>query len=207
MIWLLRHGRTPANAKGLLLGRNDPVLDEQGLQQAEALAAALSKRDVAPERVVSSPLLRCHMTASIVADALGIPVDVDERWIELDYGEMDGVAVSSLTPEMLANWQGDPNWAPAGGESLAHLGQRVRDALEDLEAEARAAAPEGQPQGLPDMVVVSHVSPIKAAVAWALGVGDEIASRLFLRPASITRISLARNQRCLVSYNITDHLP
>ncbi|MBT4677856.1 MAG: hypothetical protein HOB67_08430, partial [Acidimicrobiaceae bacterium] len=52
MLFVLRHGRTAANAAGLLLGRLDPDLDELGVRQAAAAAAALSTVD----RVVSSPL-------------------------------------------------------------------------------------------------------------------------------------------------------
>jgi probable phosphoglycerate mutase len=73
---LVRHGRTAANASGLLLGRADPPLDEVGVAQAAGVAAEL--RDV--YRVVTSPLARTRATA----EALGVPVSVDERWLELD---------------------------------------------------------------------------------------------------------------------------
>ena len=51
------------------------------------------------------------------------------------------------------------------------------------------------------MVVVSHVSPIKAAIAWALGVGDEVGWRLFVRVASITRIAIGPGGPTLHSFN------
>jgi hypothetical protein len=53
---------------------------------------------------------------------------------------------------------------------------------------------------------VTHVSPIKAAVAWALGVGDEVAWRLFVAPASITRIAVSGARRSLHSFNEIAHL-
>ena len=59
MLFVVRHGRTAANASGLLLGRLDPDLDELGVRQAAAAAAALGTVD----RVVSSPLLRTRRTA------------------------------------------------------------------------------------------------------------------------------------------------
>ena len=55
-----------------------------------------------------------------------MPVDVDERWIELDYGELDGVPLAEVPPATWAAWRADLAWAPEGGESLAALGVRVR---------------------------------------------------------------------------------
>ncbi len=189
MLIVVRHGRTEANASGLLLGqRLDPGLDDLGHRQATALAAVLP----AGARVVCSPLRRTRETAA----ALGRPVEVDDRWIELDYGDLDGVALRDVPTDVWAAWRADPSLAPGGGESLADLGTRVRSACADL-VEAAAEA---------DVVVVTHVSPVKAALGWALGVGDEVAWRAFVAPASITRISTAGEQPSLQAFNGCAHL-
>ena len=185
MLVLVRHGRTTANATGLLLGRADPPLDEHGVQQAAALAAVVA----GARRVVCSPLRRARETAA----ALGLPVEVDERWIELDYGDFDGRPISEVPADVWATWRADTGFAPPGGESLAARGVRVRAACEDLAEEAAEA----------DVVVVSHVSPIKAAVAWALGVGDELSWRLHVAPASVTRITVRAGYGVLTSFNWT----
>jgi broad specificity phosphatase PhoE len=197
---LVRHGRTAANASGLLLGRLDPELDAVGVAQADLVAAALSAgrgagedADAAAVRIISSPLLRALQTA----ERLGAPVEIDDRWIELDYGTYDGVPLADIPVEAWSTWRKDPTFAPPGGESLVDLGHRVRAALDDLAEVARDR----------DVIVVSHVSPIKAAVAWALGVGDEVAWRLFLAPASITRISMSDRGPSLHAFNVTTHLP
>jgi alpha-ribazole phosphatase len=195
VILLLRHGRTAANAKGLLLGRLDVDLDEEGCRQAEALAATVQATTTDVRRVVSSPLQRCRTTAEVVAAAVGVPVTVDERWIELDYGDLDGSPVTSVPAETWAAWQGDTSWAPPGGESLADLGRRVRPACAEL------VEPGGG-----DVLVVSHVSPIKAAVAWALDAGDDLAWRLHVAPASISRIGFRGAHRVLHSFNEIAHL-
>jgi len=200
MIVLLRHGRTEANARGLLLGRADPELDEVGRGQAQA-AAEVVAATASVSRIVSSPLARCRATADVVAGVLGadgpVDVEIDERWIELDYGELDGTPLSEVPPAAWSAWHGDVDWAPPGGESHATLGKRVRAACDEL-----AAAPTGSG----DVLVVSHVSPIKAAVAWALAVGDEVAWHLFLAPASITRIAPRGTRHSLQSFNETAHL-
>lgn len=192
MIWLLRHGRTEANARGLLLGRADPALDDVGREQALLAARALT--DSEATRIVTSPLRRCRETAGVVGETLGLPVTVDERWIELDYGDLDQTPVSSLPPATWAAWMGDVEWTPPGGESIAALGERVRSACDELLA-ADAAT-----------VVVSHVSPVKAAVAWALGAGDEIAWRMFVAPASISVVATGRGRPSLHAFNDVSHL-
>jgi len=187
---LVRHGRTDANAAGLLLGRADPPLDDLGRAQAARIAEAMAEVEIV--RVVTSPLQRARDTAA----ALGRPVTVDERWIELDYGEFDGVVARDVAADVWTEWRADPTFRPPGGESLADLGGRVRAACEELREEALAA----------DVVVVSHVSPIKAAVGWAIASGDDLAWRLHLDVASITRIRIGANGPVLHRFNDVSHL-
>lgn len=196
MLTLVRHGRTEANASGLLLGRLDPPLDAEGRVQAELVAASLVARGDAIARVVTSPLARTRATAQVIAASVNAEVEVDERWIELDYGELDGVPLADVPRRTWQDWQADTSWCPPGGESLVALGERVWAALADLEAEAAHD----------DIVVVSHVSPIKSAVAWALGVDDSIAWRMFLAPASITRIAVGGRAPSLHVFNDVSHL-
>lgn len=184
LITLLRHGRTEANAAGLLQGRIDNPLDDEGRRQAAAAAHALGPVD----EVVSSPLRRATETAS----AFGRSFAIDERWTELDYGEWDGQPVRDIPSDVWERWRSDLTLRPPGGETLLELGARVRAALEDL---ARGRSGE-------HVVVVSHVSPIKAAAAWALGVGDEVGWRTHLTTGSYSQICVRGPHRALVSFNV-----
>ncbi len=178
MLVLVRHGEATANAAGVLLGRADVPLTPRGREQAAALGPRLGP----VARLVSSPLRRALDTAAALA--LPLPVEVDERWVEVDYGEHEGRPLGDVSAEVWLRWREDAAYRPAGGESLAEVGARVREACEELlgrpGAPARSAAA--------DVVVVSHVSPIKAAVAWALGADDGLAWRLHLSTGSVTRI-------------------
>jgi broad specificity phosphatase PhoE len=185
---LVRHGRTAANAAGLLIGRLDLPLDEVGVEQAAALAKAVGPVD----RVITSPLMRTRQTA----EPFGVPAEVDDRWIELDYGALDGHPVGEVAAEVWDRWRDDLHFIPAGGESLASLSERVVEALEDI-------LPAAIDQ---DIVVVSHVSPIKAAVAWVLGTGVESSWRSHLDQASISRIGVTKRGAILRSFNETGHL-
>ena len=183
MIIVVRHGRTVSNASGLLLGRADPPLDELGEAQAAALAASIPGVDV----VVCSPLARTRQTAA----AFGVEPVIDERLIELDYGEWDGRPLAEVTAEEWNEWRASIDFAPPGGESHASLGRRVREACEEWSDRARTE----------QVVFVTHVSPIKACVGWALGVGDAVTWRMFVAPGSITRIAVGPAGPSLHGFN------
>ncbi len=105
MLIVVRHGQTNANARGVLLGHADPALDEVGIEQAKAVALKLSNLS-ADARIVSSPLLRTRETAAIIAGHDNI--DVDPRWIELKYGELEGTPVDDVSEETWRRWRNDP---------------------------------------------------------------------------------------------------
>lgn len=177
MLIVVRHGRTATNAAARLLGRADPPLDEVGVAQAAAVAGRLADLGVA--RVVSSPLLRARETAAAIAHAAGVEVELDDRWIEVDYGVLDGMPLADVPRDLWVRWREEPEFAPDEGESLASVARRVTLACDDLWAQA-AEAP---------VVVVSHVSPVKAAAGWALGLGHEVTWRTFVAPGAIMRIA------------------
>ena len=190
MLILARHGRTVVNAAGRLQGRANPPLDATGIAQAQALAAVVP----AGAGFVSSPLRRAQQTAVILAG--GRPVEADDRWVELDYGEWDGLPLDGVPAEEWARWRSDPSYRPPNGETLEECGLRVRAACSELSDRVRTE----------DVVVVSHVSPIKAAVAWALGVGDETSWRMFLGVASVCRVAVTGRGASLRSFNELGHL-
>lgn len=191
MLILVRHGRTGVNAGARLQGHMDAALDELGEQQARATGEHIRAR-FPGARVVTSPLLRAVDTAMSIRDS----AVNDERFIELDYGEWDGLELSSVHRDEWQEWRRNPHFRPPGGETLVELDQRVRPALEELATEARTE----------DIVIVSHVSPIKSAVTWALGTGPESTWRMSLDRASICTIAIGPNGPALVSFNETGHL-
>jgi probable phosphoglycerate mutase len=192
MLILVRHGQSTGNADGLLLGRIDAPLTEPGLLQARSLGPVLD----GVSRVISSPLSRARDTAEALGT--GLPVEIDDRWVEVDYGEFDGRPLGSVPDEVWTRWRSDPDYRPPGGESLRDAGKRVRAACEDLFATDGAGA-----RGRGSVVVVSHVSPIKLATCWALGLDDGGSWRLYLATASITRISWGTGVPVLNTFNET----
>ena len=188
MLFLVRHGRTLVNAENRLQGRIDHSLDEVGRRQSIEIAGALRNID----RVISSPLLRAIETAA----AFNQKIDVEPRFIELDYGDFDGLLQNEVPEEVWKNWRSDINYRPPNGESLAELNSRVCQVLNEIADESRER----------NVVVVSHVSPIKAAIAWAVGVEVSSSWRMLLDRGSISRIELSPQGPKLRGFNDTSHL-
>jgi len=208
-VLLVRHGRTAVNAQGRLSGRHDPDLDEVGRRQAAALGEEVAVASFgAPLTVVSSPLGRCVQTARALMAACDIDgggaegeVPTDRRFLEMDYGDWDGRPISEVPPDAWRQWRDDPSFCPPGGETLSSVSHRVAEGITHLAPTAVGGT----------LVVVSHVSPIKAGVTWALGVGDEVTWRMRLDNASICRLAVSCGsdgsvRGALRSFNETAHL-
>lgn len=190
---VIRHGRTEANASGLLLGRADPGLDDVGRQQAAGIGKALP----ACSLVVTSPLARCRETAELIAEHGRVDeLVIDERLVEIDYGALDLTPMRDVPSDLWRAWQSNTGFRPPDGETLEELRERVGDCLDELWPTAV----------VDEIAVVTHVSPIKAAVAWALGVSIAISWRCFVAQASITRIGSGIAGPSLHLFNDTRHL-
>ncbi|HEY1133322.1 MAG TPA: MSMEG_4193 family putative phosphomutase [Nocardioides sp.] len=186
---LQRHGRTTANAGGVLAGRLPGVrLDETGRQQAQDAAARLLA--VPLVGAVSSPQERCGETASYVVDALAaqgrtLAVEIDERLAECDYGDWQGRPLKELAGEDL--WkvvQRQPSAATfPGGESLRTMQRRAVDAVRERDAALEAAHGENAV-----WLAVTHGDIVKAVLADALGMHLDLFQRLHADPASLTII-------------------
>ncbi|AXK85756.1 probable phosphoglycerate mutase [Nocardia farcinica] len=175
---LLRHGQTELSVQRRYSGRGNPPLTELGREQAARAAKMLAaKGGIAA--VITSPLGRARQTAEAAAAALGVDVQTDDGLIETDFGEWEGLTfreAAERDPELHAAWLGDPSVPAPGGESFDQVRARVEAARRDL-----VALYPGR-----NLVVVSHVTPIKTLLQLALGVGPSLLYRLHLDLASLS---------------------
>jgi probable phosphomutase (TIGR03848 family) len=185
---LVRHGRTAANATGVLAGWTPGVhLDDKGREQVAATAARLSVVPLAA--VVSSPLERTVETAEAIL--LGREprpeLHLDEQVGECRYGDWTNQPLKTLAKHPL--WkvvQGHPSAAVfpgADGESLADMSARAVGAVRGWNARLTTG-----PKSDPTYAVVSHGDVIKAIVADALGMHLDQFQRIAIDPASVTVI-------------------
>jgi len=205
-VLLVRHGRTTANASGVLAGWIAGVgLDDTGREQAQALAARVAAANLPVSRIVSSPLQRCQETADLVAEraAPGIPVGLDDRLGECRYGAWTGRKLSELAKEDL--WrvvQDQPSGArfPDGedypGESMAGMQSRALEVVRQVDVEVRAAS------GADAIwVAVSHGDVIKAILADAAGAHLDQFQRIQVDPASVSVVRYTSRRPFLLRSN------
>jgi broad specificity phosphatase PhoE len=126
-VYLARHGRTAFNAEGRLRGLSDPPLDEVGIGEVARLADVLAAQH--PTVVVSSPLQRAVATAQAIGTAAGVPVTIDVRLSDRDYGPMTG-----RRRDEVERRYGSVDAAP-GVESMSALAKRAQQAFDELVAE------------------------------------------------------------------------
>jgi len=196
VIALIRHGQSTTNAEGLLVGRSDPHLTELGERQARALAPWL--KDVT--QVWVSPLARARETAELAMP--GRTAVVKDAFIELDYGTLEGQPAATMAG---GNWRALESAHDArfgDGESLAAVDERVRGELELLFEDESSLLHSSSEH----LAIVSHVSPIKSAVAWALGAPGSIAWRLRLENGSLTMIGARGHTPQLIRFNVVPAL-
>jgi probable phosphomutase (TIGR03848 family) len=184
---LVRHGRSTANAEGILAGWSPGVaLDDTGRAQATALAARLAALPLAA--VVSSPLQRCRETVQPLLDTRPeLPLHTDDRVGECHYGDWTGRKLGELADEPLwATVQRHPSAAVfpgEEGESMRGMQARAVDAIRDWNA--RIAAEHGEDALY---LVCSHGDIIKALAADALGLHLDLFQRIGTEPCSVTVI-------------------
>lgn len=195
---LLRHGQTEFSAERRFAGRGDIALTDTGLRQAAAAADRLTPRGI--DAIVTSPLQRARRTAEAVATATGAPLTVDDALAEADFGKWEGFTFGEAAqrwPEEMSAWLASADVAPPGGESLADVSTRVLAALDRL----LAAHPRAT------LLLVSHVTPIKAIARRALLAPAAAMFRIHLDVASLTEIDwFADGPVLLRSLNDTAHL-
>ena len=195
---LIRHGRTDANATGVLAGRSPGVaLDEVGRTSTQALAKRLEGVNIA--RVVSSPLERTRETAQILFQDRQ-DVEIDDRLLECDYGDWQGAKLSELAVNEL--WpivqQRPDEMIFPNGESMNNMSSRASTAAREWDA--KLTSEHG------DKVVwvaVSHGDIIKAICADAMGLPLRKFQSLLIEPASVSVIHYSESGSAVSKLNDT----
>jgi 2,3-bisphosphoglycerate-dependent phosphoglycerate mutase len=195
---LIRHGRTDANATGVLAGRTPGVvLDEIGRTSTVALSERLKGVNIA--QVVSSPLERTRETASLLFQD-SFDIALEDRLLECDYGDWQGAKLSELAVHEL--WpivqQRPDEMIFPNGESMNDMSARASAAAREWDA--KLTAEHG------DKVVwvaVSHGDIIKAICADAMGLPLRKFQSLLIEPASVSVIHYSETGSAVSKLNDT----
>lgn len=161
----IRHGQTEWNVAGRLQGRSDSPLTELGRQQVHAHLDWLA--ELRPDQIVASPLGRTRATARILADALGLPVEVEPRLAERCMGRFEGWTLNEVDASSAEEADariGDPwNYRAPGGENYDDMLARVEPLLGELTERA-----------VDRIILVSHGTLLRALLGSLLGLERRI---------------------------------
>ena len=202
-IWLVRHGETPWNVEGRVQGWEDIALNENGIAQAHALAkhvARLKEAGDTLDAVYSSDLKRAHLTASIVAQAIDLPLLVDAGIRERHFGVLQGLIFNEMEqhePEAYRIWRSrDPLLDMPQGESLGVFHNRVVGAINLL-----AAKHVGE-----RIMVVSHGGAMDIIWRHASQLSLQADRTAPLLNASLNRLSVTPDAWKILSWGEVEHL-
>ena len=183
---LLRHGETEQSLERRFSGRSDLPLTDKGKAQAQAAGERIAAvGDIAV--VVSSPLLRTKQTAHAVAKELGLDVHIDKDLREIDFGDWEGMTFGEAKRAggtAFDEWAGSDEIAPPGGESMAQCRERVERARHRLTTKYAGQR----------VLVVTHMTPIKALLGDALGSAAAV-RRINLDLCSLSRVDYVAGER------------
>ena len=207
---LIRHGRTHLTESKRISGRGgeNPGLSDLGRGDAHKAAKAVAEignsgpwAHLSPvSAIVSSPIQRTLDTAHILANELGLGVEVNENIAEISFGDWDGhtnAEVMSKWPDVFPEWQGSWTIAPPNGESLEVFDARVQAGRRAILAEHAGKT----------VAVVSHVMPIRGFVKAGMDAGVAGYWRPQIAPCSITIIRFWGEQAAeIIALNATSHL-
>jgi len=195
----VRHGQTDWNVQGRIQGQLDIALNEQGLTQAQALAAALQGEDL--DHVVCSDLQRCRQTLAPLLAQRALPVQWHAGLRERSFGEFQGHTWAELgerEPEALQRWKSrDPDFSAPGGESLSVFSGRVLAVVREL-----AAGHAGR-----TLLLVTHGGVLDCLYRASLGLDLQAARSWRLGNAAINRLMVSGGRLHLVGWADEGHLP
>jgi probable phosphoglycerate mutase len=198
-LFLVRHGETDHNRRGLALGREDVPLNERGVWQARRTGEALAGEPLTA--VYSSPLRRARATAEQVASPHGLAVQVEERLIEMEIGEVEGFTFAEVRerhPGLLEAWMSEdgPGQPMPGGERLLDVDERAWSVVGDLAAR----------HGDETVAVVAHNFVILCVLTHALGLPLAGFRQLKHAPAAVAELEFRAESIRAVRLNDTQHL-
>lgn len=165
-LFVVRHGETDWNVKKILQGRADIPLNEKGKEQAKHTRELLKNTHI--DAVFSSPLKRARETAEIITEGRGLEIHNDDRLLERDFGEYEGVDKTTFAYADL--WAYEKNIQYKKAENIRDFFKRIYGFLDEI----KAKYPDGS------VMIVTHGGVTKIVRCYAEGMvpDDEIAAFL-----------------------------
>ncbi|MBM3707230.1 MAG: alpha-ribazole phosphatase [Actinobacteria bacterium] len=198
-LFLIRHGQTESNARGIYQGTMDTELTEEGMEQAKLAKEYLS--NVTFSNIYSSPKKRALDTAKIIAENTGLEIKIRKDLEEMNFGKWEGLKFEDINTQYkkdYQNWLADPFInPPPGGESFGELIARASEEINRIVAEN----PERS-----NVLVVTHGGLILALIVKWLKIPSECWRSLIQRQGAINVVVIDKGFPYISSINYTGHI-
>lgn len=133
-VYFVRHGETFWNVENRICGATDIALTERGHQQAIETGRLIREQGICFDLILSSPLVRAAETARHISEITGVPVRIEPRLTEQNFGKYESTARNGtefqLSKQHFADRYGS-------GESMLHLAQRIYNLLDEIREDHR----------------------------------------------------------------------
>jgi 2,3-bisphosphoglycerate-dependent phosphoglycerate mutase len=194
---LVRHGQIDANIESRWHGSTDGELTQQGREEARRVAAHLARTRPDVAAVYTSPLKRARDTATLIAEALGAPMEVAAGLAEYSIGVLENETFADLAGRhrFFEQAEADIAWSPPGGESISAVATRVVATWRDVARRHPAR----------EVALVSHGAAIATGLATLLDGDPRRWPSYRLRNTSVTEIVLEPSPK-LLAFDLIDHL-
>jgi 2,3-bisphosphoglycerate-dependent phosphoglycerate mutase len=193
---LMRHGQADNNVNRILVGRHiESHLTEYGKHQVLDTAKYLG--EISIDKVLVSPVVRTIETAEIVCEYLGLDYQIDERLYEIELGRLVGMNYEEIISKygnlfLEFYTENEAALTPYGVESFASIKQRIKNILDEI-AETYSDR---------NVLMISHLDPIKAAIAIILDLKPESLYKWQIRNASLTILKNDNKAYALTGVNV-----
>ncbi len=131
--YFARHGQTVWNVENKICGATDIALTEKGHEQAGELGRKIKEEEIRIDEIICSPLMRAADTARHISEITGIPMRVEPRLIEQNFGKYEGTPRDG---EEFRRAKACFATDYEGGESMIRFCQRIYNLLDDIRVES-----------------------------------------------------------------------
>lgn len=173
-VYFVRHGETLWNVENRICGRTDIPLTETGRAQAEETGRKILEEGIKADELVHSPLIRAAETARIISEITGIPMRMDERLIEQNFGKWEGSArdgsgfLKSKECFAISN---------DGGESTLRLAQRIYNLLDEVREQSEEKT----------VILVAHNGIVRMVESYFRDMSNTEYARFGVRNCAVVR--------------------
>ena len=130
--YFVRHGETFWNVENKICGATDIGLTQKGHAQAVETGEKLKELGLSFDEILCSPLSRALDTAKHISEMTGVPLRVEPRLKEQNFGRFESTARNGeefqRAKQHFLDRYGD-------GESMLQVGQRIYNLLDEIRQE------------------------------------------------------------------------